>query len=137
MPAQTIALTITVPPPEFSTECKVAKQDSIPTDAVYLVAGTYIADGHHGSGLQIWGCDQAIHARFVGDAANAISKLHVDFKTKCGGDVMSDHISGVFAGSFVRGEASVDGPALGKANIFVINSIGSSDLDIASVSCPK
>ena len=117
--------------------CRLAKRTRAPLGVVYSFAGTYIADGHHGSLIELPGCDGVFFPWIKGEVADRIQQYHSDFQKKCGGILMGDHISGVFTGAFIRRRAQLFGmqkPAM--VDFFVVSDMETKDRGAIS-NCPK
>jgi hypothetical protein len=120
---------------EPKAACDLAAK--VPEEGTYAVKGVYIADGMHGSMLELPACDRILFPEMDAAALARISEYHSAFAQKCGGNLVGDHIAGVFIGHFVQRLAQPFGwSEPGMVNFFVITDIESSDRDPAAITCP-
>jgi hypothetical protein len=118
--------------------CHLAHAERIPPGRVYSIAGTYEADGMHGSELEIPDCDIILIPAIDGDAAARIGAYHQAWRVKCHSTLMGDWMKGVFTGAFVRERAQLYGmQAPMMVEFFVITGLQTPNEDPASIACPK
>jgi hypothetical protein len=118
--------------------CQLTKRTKIPSDRTYSISGVYFADGMHGSDIELKGCDLTLSPMVEDEAAGTINSYHEAFRDKCGGTLMGDRFTGVFTGHFVQKTARLFGMSHSMPiNFFVVKAIETSELDKASIVCPK
>ena len=118
--------------------CRLAGRERVPGGATYSIAGTYFADGMHGSSMDLPKCDTPIFPVMIGQAEAQIAAYHQAFQQKCGGTLMGDHIVGVFTGRFSARKARLFGMRSPMVtDFFVISRIDTRSLDITSITCPS
>lgn len=122
-------------PLEPKAACGLASK--IP-EGTYAVRGVYLADGMHGSILELPGCDRILRPDMEGAALARISAYHSAYARKCGGVLLGDHIAGVFVGHFERrkGRNILTGDPEMRV-FFVITDVETTDEDSASITCAK
>jgi hypothetical protein len=116
--------------------CRLAAAARITSGQAYSIAGTYFADGMHGSMLDVAGCRVGLSPRLEGAALARVSDFHNAFQRRCGTWLHGDYIVGVFTGHLERRWAHLFGMiAPGEVNFFVITDIETKDEDFASITC--
>lgn len=118
--------------------CGLVTAAGIPSRRTYSIAGTYFADGVHGSTFDLPGCDVGLSPQLEDAALARVTEFHSTFEQKCGSWLHGDHMHGVFTGHFERRRVRVFGmPAPSTVNFFVITDVETKDEDPTSVACPS
>ena len=113
-------------------------QEQIPADASYSITGTYFSDGHHGSELEVPGCDVVLLDPELLKAPQR-RKLRPFIRPSgenCHAVLGNDRMTGVFTGRFVRKQMRPFGtqsPGDERSNVFIISVVETKDLDISSI----